>query len=63
MFEHTTELVRLGIGGLDGAGPGVAGFQSWLIASGALLVLMGLAWWTTRPARNKARAKQTRKAR
>ncbi len=63
MFAHTSELVRLGIGGLDGLGPGVAGFQSWIVAFGVLLVLSGLAWWTSSPAPDKARAKQRRKAR
>lgn len=57
MFEQSTQLVRLGIGGLSG-GLGIAGYKSWIIAFVILLVLVGLARWTMRPARRTTRAQR-----
>lgn len=43
--------VALGVGGLEGLGPGIAGFTTWIVAAGVILLLAALAWWTTRPAK------------
>ena len=56
MFEQSSQLVGLGVGGLGG-GLGIAGYKSWIIALVILLVLVGLDRWTMRPARRAARAK------
>ena len=57
MFEQSSQLVRLGVGGLGG-GLGIAGYKSWVIALVILLVLVGLARWTMRPARRAVRAQR-----
>ena len=57
MFQQSSQLVRLGVGGLNG-GVGIAGYKSWIIAFVILLVLSGLARWTMRPARRAARAQR-----
>jgi predicted lipid-binding transport protein (Tim44 family) len=57
MFEQSSQLVGLGVGGLGG-GLGIAGYKSWIIALVILLVLVGLARWTMRPARRAARAQR-----
>ncbi len=44
------------IGGLRGAGPGIAGYTAWIIAAVIILVLVTLAWWTMRPARRASRS-------
>ena len=50
MLEQSSQLVRLGVGGLGGS-LGIAGYKSWIIAIVILLVLVALARWTMRPAR------------
>ncbi len=52
MFEQSSQLVRLGVGGLGG-GLGIAGYKSWIISLVILLVLAGLARWAMRPARRR----------
>jgi len=57
MFDQNSQLFRLGVGGLGGFGPGIAGFKSWIVAFVIMLVLAWLAWWTMRPARRATRAR------
>lgn len=51
MHVREEAIALLGIGGLPGAGPGIAGFSAWLVAAAVLAVLGVLAWWTARPTR------------
>ena len=48
--------------GLGSAGPGVAGYKSWIVAFVVVIGLAALAWWTLRPTRRATRA-EVRRAR
>lgn len=60
MFGQNSQLLRLGAGSLGDFdfGPGIAGYRSWIVALGIVLVLAWLARWTMRPARRADRTKQ-----
>ena len=53
--------IALGIGGLSGAGPGIAGFSAWIVAAVVIVLLAALARWTMRPSR-RATAGELRRA-
>lgn len=55
MLQQSSQIVRLGVGGLVDAGPGISGYRSWIITFVVLLVLAGFAWWTMRPVRRATR--------
>lgn len=46
--------------GLPSAGPGIAGYTSWVVATIVVALLAWLAWWTMRPARRASRAELRR---
>ena len=60
MFAQSSQLLRLGVGDLGAFdfGPGIAGYKSWIVAVGIVLVLAWLARWTMSPARRAAQTKQ-----
>lgn len=63
MLQQSSQIVRLGVGELIDAGPGIFGYQSWIITFVVLLVLAGLAWWTMRPVRRATRNQRRKVAR
>ena len=48
--------------GLGSAGPGIAGYKSWIVAFVVVIGFAALAWWTLRPTRRATRA-EVRRAR
>lgn len=58
MYGQQSQLLRLGVGGLD-IGPGISGPKAWIVAFVVLLVLAWLARWSMRPPRRAARTKQS----
>ena len=55
MFGQNSQLLSLAVGGLGDFGPGIAGYKSWIVAFGIVLILAWLARWAMRPARRVAR--------
>lgn len=52
---YTTQVLSA-VGAPVSAGPGIAGFKSWIITAIVVLALGALAWWTMRPQRRATRA-------
>ena len=50
MFEQDGQAMPAGVAGLV-TGPGIGGTLSWVAALTFVLLLAGLAWWTSRPQR------------
>ncbi|HEU4512848.1 MAG TPA: hypothetical protein VFR87_07065 [Nocardioidaceae bacterium] len=42
-----------GLGGVEGAGPGLGSVASWAIALVAVLLLLALGWWSTTRGRRR----------
>lgn len=59
MFEQTSQLLSVGVGGLIDSGSGFTSSESWIVAFVMLLVLVLLARWTMRPARRASRTQRT----
>lgn len=58
MDERSNLILSVGPGGLEGVGPGVAGFTALVVAFVVMIGLAWLAWWTLRPAKRAARSQR-----